>query len=94
MGRNRCDGPTPLYVTSHRLHRLDTRQALVVDIRVDEKVKHSMNEIQAASRLRVAAAEKAEAEKIIQVRPTALPHCAHSACQFNAGASPLLLIPD
>ncbi|KAM3572520.1 hypothetical protein VYU27_005494 [Nannochloropsis oceanica] len=43
-------------------------QSLVVDIRVDEKVKTAMNEINAAKRLREAAAEKAEADKIVQVK--------------------------
>ena len=43
-------------------------QSLVVDIRVDEKVKMAMNEINASKRLREAAAEKAEADKIVQVK--------------------------
>jgi regulator of protease activity HflC (stomatin/prohibitin superfamily) len=42
--------------------------ALVVDLEPDRSVKMSMNEINAASRRRVAAAEKAEAEKILQVK--------------------------
>lgn len=43
-------------------------QSLVLDIRVDEKVKTAMNEINASKRLREAAAEKAEADKIVQVK--------------------------
>ncbi|XP_022638503.1 hypersensitive-induced reaction 1 protein [Vigna radiata var. radiata] len=39
-------------------------QTLIVDIDPDEHVKRAMNEINAAARLRVAANEKAEAEKI------------------------------
>ncbi|KAF3774727.1 Hypersensitive-induced response protein 1 [Nymphaea thermarum] len=43
-------------------------QTLIVDIEPDEKVKRAMNEINAAARLRVAANEKAEAEKILQIK--------------------------
>lgn len=43
-------------------------QTLIVDIEPDEHVKRAMNEINAASRLRVAASEKAEAEKILQIK--------------------------
>uniref|UniRef100_A0A1D1ZIC5 Hypersensitive-induced response protein 1 n=1 Tax=Anthurium amnicola TaxID=1678845 RepID=A0A1D1ZIC5_9ARAE len=43
-------------------------QTLIVDIEPDERVKKAMNEINAASRLRVAASEKAEAEKILQIK--------------------------
>ncbi|CAI9109627.1 OLC1v1009486C1 [Oldenlandia corymbosa var. corymbosa] len=43
-------------------------QTLIVDIEPDEHVKRAMNEINAAARLRVAANEKAEAEKIIQIK--------------------------
>lgn len=43
-------------------------QALVVDIKVDDRVKMAMNEINASRRLKEAAAEKAEAEKIISVK--------------------------
>jgi len=43
-------------------------QTLIVDIEPDEKVKRAMNEINAAARLRVAANEKAEAEKIVQIK--------------------------
>lgn len=42
--------------------------ALVTDIVPDEKVKQSMNEINAQSRLRLAAVEKAEANKILLVK--------------------------
>ena len=35
---------------------------------MDEKVKMAMNEINASKRLREAAAEKAEADKIVQVK--------------------------
>lgn len=42
--------------------------SLVTDIEPDLKVKDAMNEINAAQRLRVAASEKGEAEKIIKVK--------------------------
>lgn len=42
--------------------------SLVTDIEPDPKVKEAMNEINAAQRLRVAASEKGEAEKIIKVK--------------------------
>mmetsp|Transcript_64224 Transcript_64224/g.112067 ORF Transcript_64224/g.112067 Transcript_64224/m.112067 type:complete len:286 (+) Transcript_64224:109-966(+) len=43
-------------------------QVLVTDLRPDEKVRHAMNEIDANRRLRVAASEKAEAEKVLKVK--------------------------
>ncbi|CAO2816255.1 unnamed protein product [Amaranthus hypochondriacus] len=43
-------------------------QTLIVDIEPDELVKRAMNQINAASRLRVAAHDKAEADKIIQIK--------------------------
>lgn len=43
-------------------------KALVTDIDPAEKVKMAMNEINAQTRLRAASAEKAEGEKIIQVK--------------------------
>ncbi|KAJ0977893.1 hypothetical protein J5N97_013367 [Dioscorea zingiberensis] len=43
-------------------------QTLIIDIEPDEHVKRAMNEINAAARLRVAATEKAEAEKILQIK--------------------------
>lgn len=43
-------------------------QTLIVDIEPDEHVKRAMNEINAAARLRAAANEKAEAEKIVQIK--------------------------
>ncbi|KAG2710282.1 hypothetical protein I3843_04G019600 [Carya illinoinensis] len=43
-------------------------QTLIVDIEPDVQVKRAMNEINAAARLRVAANEKAEAEKILQIK--------------------------
>ncbi len=43
-------------------------KALVTDIDPDPKVKESMNEINAAQRLRVAATEKGEADKILKVK--------------------------
>lgn len=41
---------------------------LVTDIDPDQNVKNAMNEINVARRLRIAAADKAEAEKIMQVK--------------------------
>jgi regulator of protease activity HflC (stomatin/prohibitin superfamily) len=43
-------------------------KALVTDIDPDSKVKESMNEINAAQRLRVAATEKGEADRILKVK--------------------------
>ncbi|KAK4375612.1 hypothetical protein RND71_006289 [Anisodus tanguticus] len=43
-------------------------QTLIVDIEPDEHVKRAMNEINAAARMRAAANEKAEAEKILQIK--------------------------
>lgn len=43
-------------------------KALVTDIDPDSKVKEAMNEINAATRMRVAATEKGEAEKILKVK--------------------------
>lgn len=43
-------------------------KALVTDIDPDHKVKDAMNEINAAQRLRVAANEKGEADKILKVK--------------------------
>jgi regulator of protease activity HflC (stomatin/prohibitin superfamily) len=43
-------------------------KALVTDIDPDAKVKESMNEINAAQRLRVAATEKGEADRILKVK--------------------------
>ncbi|BAT74571.1 hypothetical protein LR48_Vigan01g102600 [Vigna angularis] len=43
-------------------------QTLIVDIEPDVRVKRAMNEINAAARMRVAANEKAEAEKILQIK--------------------------
>lgn len=43
-------------------------KALVTDIDPDSKVKQSMNEINAAQRMRVAATEKGEAERILKVK--------------------------
>jgi regulator of protease activity HflC (stomatin/prohibitin superfamily) len=44
------------------------RDCLVIDIDPDDKVKASMNEINANRRLRVAAQERAEADKILAVK--------------------------
>jgi len=44
------------------------KEALVTDIEIDNRVKNAMNEINAAQRMRMAAVEKAEAEKIISVK--------------------------
>merc|ERR1712196_304052 len=41
---------------------------LVTDLRPDDKVRHAMNEIDANRRLRVAATEKAEADKVLKVK--------------------------
>eukprot|EP01018_Ginkgo_biloba_P010556 Gb_35019 [translate_table: standard] len=43
-------------------------QTLIVDIEPDETVKRAMNEINAAARMRVATRDKAEAEKILQIK--------------------------
>jgi len=46
----------------------DILQALITDIKPDERVKKAMNEINAAERNRVAATDRAEAEKIMIVK--------------------------
>ncbi|XP_024376157.1 hypersensitive-induced response protein 1 [Physcomitrium patens] len=51
-----------------RTYGYEIVQTLIVDIEPDETVKRAMNEINAAARMRVAAVEKAEAEKILQVK--------------------------
>jgi len=43
-------------------------KALVTDIEPDPKVKEAMNEINAAQRMRVAASEKGEADRILKVK--------------------------
>ncbi|VTS03921.1 SPFH domain-containing protein [Tuwongella immobilis] len=43
-------------------------KALVTDVEPDQKVKEAMNEINAAQRMRVAATEKGEAERILKVK--------------------------
>lgn len=43
-------------------------QTLIVDIEPDAQVKRAMNEINAAARMRLAANEKAEADKILQIK--------------------------
>jgi len=43
-------------------------KTLVTDIQPDEQVKNAMNEINTSQRMRVAAAQKAEAEKIMRVK--------------------------
>jgi regulator of protease activity HflC (stomatin/prohibitin superfamily) len=46
----------------------DILNALITDIDPDAKVKEAMNEINAATRLRMAATEKGEAERILKVK--------------------------
>lgn len=46
----------------------DILKTLVTDIDPDPKVKLAMNEINAATRMRIAAAEKGEAERILKVK--------------------------
>ncbi|XP_016499911.1 hypersensitive-induced response protein 1 [Nicotiana tabacum] len=50
------------------LYGYEIVQTLIVDVEPDDQVKSSMNEINAASRLREAAYEKAEGEKILQIK--------------------------
>jgi regulator of protease activity HflC (stomatin/prohibitin superfamily) len=47
--------------------------ALVTDLEPDAKVKEAMNEINAAQRMREAALEKAEADKILVVKAAVSP---------------------
>jgi len=51
-----------------RTYGYEIVQTLIVDIEPDATVKHAMNEINAAARMRLATREKAEAEKILQVK--------------------------
>jgi len=46
----------------------EIKEALLIDLNPDNAVKAAMNEIMASQRTREAAAEKAEAEKILQVK--------------------------
>ncbi|CAN1266078.1 Hypersensitive-induced response protein 1 [Linum perenne] len=46
----------------------ELEKTLIVDIEPDEHVKRAMNEINAAARMRMAANDKAEAEKILQIK--------------------------
>ncbi|XP_027346173.1 hypersensitive-induced response protein 2-like isoform X2 [Abrus precatorius] len=46
----------------------ELEKTLIVDVEPDVRVKRAMNEINAAARLRAAANEKAEAEKILQIK--------------------------
>lgn len=55
--------------------------ALVTDINPDAKVKHAMNEINANKRLKEAALERAEAEKILVVKTAE----AHAESQYLSG---------
>lgn len=50
------------------LYGYEIVQTLIVDVEPDDQVKSSMNEINTASRLREAASEKAEGEKILQIK--------------------------
>jgi regulator of protease activity HflC (stomatin/prohibitin superfamily) len=43
-------------------------QALITDLDPDEKVKAAMNEINSSKRLKFAVAERAEGEKILEVK--------------------------
>lgn len=58
---------TELHETMHEFG-YDILKALVTDIDPDSKVKDAMNEINAATRLRMAATEKGEAERILKVK--------------------------
>ncbi len=55
---------------SHVMHDFgyDILKALITDIEPDKHVKSAMNEINAAQRMRLAAVEKGEAEKILRVK--------------------------
>lgn len=44
------------------------KQALITDLDPDEKVKAAMNEINSSKRLKFAVAERAEGEKILEVK--------------------------
>lgn len=44
------------------------KQVLVTDLRPDDKVRQAMNEIDASRRLRMAATEKAEADKVLKIK--------------------------
>jgi len=56
-------------------------KALVTDIAPDNRVKSAMNEINASKRLREAAAEKAEGEKVLLVKAAE----AHAESQYLSG---------
>ncbi|KAL9274921.1 Hypersensitive-induced response protein 2-like protein [Drosera capensis] len=58
--------PVNLQAMSH--YGYEIVQTLIVDVEPDVHVKRAMNEINAAARMRMAATDKAEAEKIIQIK--------------------------
>ena len=60
-----CKDQLKTLMTEYGFEILDV---LVTDLEPDRQVKYAMNEINASSRLRAAAAEKAEGEKILQVK--------------------------
>merc|ERR1712232_336746 len=57
------------------------QQVLVTDVNPAEKVRHAMNEINANKRLKEAALERAEAEKILVVKTAE----AHAESQYLSG---------
>ncbi|TYI90196.1 hypothetical protein E1A91_D03G104300v1 [Gossypium mustelinum] len=58
----------PMFLMAMSAYGYEIAQTLIVDIEPDVHVKRAMNEINAAARMRVAANEKAEAEKILQIK--------------------------
>ncbi|XWS37440.1 hypothetical protein CRYUN_Cryun19dG0042900 [Craigia yunnanensis] len=58
----------PMFLMAMSAYGYEIVQTLIVDIEPDEHVKRAMNEINAAARMRLAANEKAEAEKILQIK--------------------------
>lgn len=63
-----CKRPTPHPHLPFMLSSLPPDQALVTDIDPAARVKDAMNEIQTAQRMRQAAAERAEADKVTRVK--------------------------
>ncbi|XP_062198507.1 hypersensitive-induced response protein-like protein 2 isoform X2 [Phragmites australis] len=57
-----------MYLMAMSTYGYEIVKTLIVDIEPDDRVKRAMNGINAAARMRVAANEKAEAEKILQIK--------------------------
>ncbi|XP_030962031.1 hypersensitive-induced response protein 1-like isoform X1 [Quercus lobata] len=58
----------PMSLTAKSAYGFEIVQMVLVDTEHDEHVKRTMSEINAIARMKVVANEKAEAEKILQIK--------------------------